>query len=159
MLHIHYFLRGKEIDPKDGTPVRSAPIYSAEEAHQLREFLEVSLEKGDCKADDTMVMHPEVFEKDDDTNAHIDYIYAAANLRAEMYRIEKTSRIHVKRIAGRIVPAIATTTACVSGLATLELIKLAQDLPKMKPETKHLLTSTSLERYNNTFLNLAIPGK
>jgi len=33
-----------------------------------------------------------------------------------MYNIETSDRLRIKRIAGRIVPAIATTTAAVSGL-------------------------------------------
>ena len=63
------------------------------------------------------------FEKDDDANGHIDFITAASNLRAANYRIEPSDRFKTKRIAGRIVPAIATTTAAVAGLATIELVK------------------------------------
>lgn len=32
-------------------------------------------------------LHPSVFEKDDDQNYHIDFIHAAANLRARNYKI------------------------------------------------------------------------
>nr|CAH8875316.1 unnamed protein product [Trichobilharzia regenti] len=63
------------------------------------------------------------FEKDDDNLAHVDFITSAANLRAVMYSLQTTPRHTVKRIAGRIVPAIATTTATVSGLVCLELLK------------------------------------
>ena len=38
------------------------------------------------------------------------------NLRATMYSIENVDRFKTKLIAGRIVPAIATTTAAVAGL-------------------------------------------
>ena len=43
------------------------------------------------------------------------------NLRASMYGIEVVDRLKIKRIAGRIVPAIATTTAAVAGLVSLSL--------------------------------------
>ena len=38
-----------------------------------------------------------------------------------MYSIESADQYKTKRIAGRIVPAIATTTAAVSGLVSLIL--------------------------------------
>ena len=51
-----------------------------------------------------------------DSNFHIDYIAAVANLRARMYSIPEVERLKIKAIAGRIMPAIATTTSAVSGL-------------------------------------------
>ncbi|XP_077988676.1 ubiquitin-like modifier-activating enzyme 6 isoform X2 [Glandiceps talaboti] len=91
-----------------------------------------------------LVLNPVVFEKDDDTNSHIDFITAASNLRATMYSIDNVDRLKTKRIAGRIVPAIATTTAAVSGLVAVELIKIVRKAP--------------LEHFKNCFLNLALPS-
>jgi ubiquitin-activating enzyme E1 len=68
--------------------------------------------------------HPLDFEKDDDDNFHIDFVTAAANLRARNYDIQTADRLKVKMIAGKIIPAIATTTAAVTGLSMLELFKV-----------------------------------
>jgi ubiquitin-activating enzyme E1 len=71
-----------------------------------------------------LALKPLDFEKDDDTNFHIDFIGAAANLRARMYAIPEVERLKVKAIAGRIMPAIATTTGAVSGLVSSSLPRI-----------------------------------
>lgn len=65
------------------------------------------------------------FEKDDDTNGHIDFMTACANLRARNYKIKEAPRYKIKLIAGKIIPAIATTTAMVVGICGLEFYKWA----------------------------------
>ena len=49
-------------------------------------------------------IHPETFEKDNDSNHHIDFIYNCANLRAQNYNILTAEREIIKQKAGRIIP-------------------------------------------------------
>ena len=89
----------------------------------------------------TWQTNPVDFEKDDDL--HITLIAAASNLRAVNYGIEPADKHRSKLIAGRIIPAIATTTALVAGLVCLELYKLVAGRP--------------LDAFKNSFANLALP--
>eukprot|EP00796_Vickermania_ingenoplastis_P005332 gene5332-3831_t len=69
---------------------------------------------------------PLEFEKDDDQNFHIDFVAAASNLRAGNYAIPLQDKMKVKLVAGKIIPAIATTTSAVTGLSLIELLKVLQ---------------------------------
>ncbi|GJP80558.1 hypothetical protein CLOP_g10761, partial [Closterium sp. NIES-67] len=88
-------------------------------------------------------MVPVQFEKDDDTNYHMDLIASLANLRARNYTIGEVDKLKAKFIAGRIIPAIATTTALATGLVCLELYKVLQ--------------GAKAPALRNTFANLALP--
>lgn len=83
------------------------------------------------------------FEKDDDTNFHIDFISAVANLRARNYSIEEVPRHKVKLIAGKIIPAIATATAMIVGAVGFEMFKF--------------VAGKDVSVFRNAFCNLAIP--
>ncbi|WCJ34795.1 ubiquitin-activating enzyme 1 [Euphorbia peplus] len=89
-------------------------------------------------------MKPIQFEKDDDSNFHMDLIAALANMRARNYSIPEVDKLKAKFIAGRIIPAIATSTAMATGLVCLELYKVLNGGHK-------------IEDYRNTFANLALP--
>ncbi len=66
-----------------------------------------------------MQVEAEEFVKDTDQNGHIDFIYSMANRRASNYKLDGMDWTTTKLKAGRIVPALATTTTCVAGLQTL----------------------------------------
>lgn len=67
---------------------------------------------------------PEKFEKDNDENFHVFFINLCANLRAKNYNLPLSNEQKTKMIAGRIVPAIATTTSIITGFACLQLLAL-----------------------------------
>ncbi|KIH64166.1 repeat in ubiquitin-activating protein, partial [Ancylostoma duodenale] len=90
-------------------------------ADGVLEQLKVKLARLNTKS--IQKLNPIDFEKDDDTNHHMEMITAASNLRAENYSIQPADRMKTKQIAGRIIPAIATTTATVAGLVCIELYK------------------------------------
>jgi ubiquitin-activating enzyme E1 len=66
----------------------------------------------------------EHFEKDDDSNHHMEFIASTANIRASIYRIEPQDIQSSKQIAGKIIPALATSTAAISGFLALEMYKV-----------------------------------
>lgn len=90
--------------------------------------------KADLYAVDTSTLQPAQahdFEKDDDSNFHVDFLTVATNLRAWNYDIKSSPRHTVKVTAGKIIPALATTTAMVCGLVDIEFCKLVMGLQNM----------------------------
>eukprot|EP00939_MAST-03C_sp_MAST-3C-sp1_P000354 g354.t1 len=86
--------------------------------------------------------NPADFEKDQDMNFHIDFIESYSNLRANAYNIKTGTRHKCKMIAGKILPAILTATASITGLIMIELYKLVQNKP--------------LNAVRNAFCNLGV---
>ncbi|CAH9125867.1 unnamed protein product [Cuscuta epithymum] len=65
------------------------------------------------------------FDKDD--QLAVEFITAAANIRATSFGIPSHSLFETKGIAGNIVHAVATTNAIISGLIVIEAIKVLQN--------------------------------
>jgi hypothetical protein len=86
----------------------------------------------------------EEFEKDNDDNFHVDFIHAMTNVRATNYKLDEMDWITVKIKAGKIIPALATTTAAIAALQTIEVIRY--------------LKESKIEDYKWTFLNLSVPS-
>jgi ubiquitin-activating enzyme E1 len=85
---------------------------------------------------------PQIFDKDNDTNYHIMWINATSNIRALNYSIEPVDFYTTKGIAGKIIPAVATTTSIVAGLITIEMMKY--------------LYCNQINNFKSTFVNLAL---
>jgi ubiquitin-activating enzyme E1 len=89
----------------------------------------------------------EEFEKDDERNSHVKFISACANLRASNYHIKNVSRFEIKGIAGKIIPALSTTTSVISGIVSIEYFKYL-----------HLKKYGNLkvEYFNNYYISMGI---
>jgi ubiquitin-activating enzyme E1 len=75
-------------------------------------------------------LFPVEFEKDDETNYHMEVIAGLANMRARNYSVTEVDKLKAKLIAGRIIPAIATATAVATGLVCMELYKVSSLSPR-----------------------------
>ena len=65
------------------------------------------------------------FDKDD--QLAVEFVTAAANIRAASFGIPLHSLFEAKGIAGNIVHAVATTNAIIAGLIVIEAIKVLQN--------------------------------
>ena len=87
-------------------------------------------------------LHPLHFDKDDDSMMQA--VAAVSNMRAACYGIPPQDLHASRRIAGNIIPAIATTTAVVAGLAAMEMLR-------------YLAGELDVSCYRCAFLNMALP--
>jgi hypothetical protein len=141
-----------EPEPEQLELEQDPELESDESAEELKaRFMKAAVEAAGA------AVSPQEFEKDEDANGHVDFLHAAANLRARSYGLPPMEWIDVKLKAGRIIPALVTTTALVSGLLCVELVKVLGHQRRIGDETV-AKTGWPVDRFKSTFLNLAVPN-
>ena len=106
----------------------------------------------DAQEDDLFInseiqkLKPKVQIFDKDNELYIKWINCTSNLRAINYNIPIVDEYYTKGIAGKIIPAIATTTSAIAGLITIEMLKYM--IYKDTEENK-------INKYKSSFLNLS----
>jgi len=88
--------------------------------------IEKGIERLEKNKEKINTLIPEIFNKDKDENFHINCILALSNLRAENYKIEKCNFLKAKEVAGNIIPVVITSTATITGFASLQIYTMLQ---------------------------------
>lgn len=143
----------KDVIVPDFTPSDGVKIAANDEEEKANN----DMDTGDSEADELWNSLPrqadlagfklQPIEFDKDIDDHMLFVTACSNLRATNYSIPTEDTHRSRAIAGRIIPAIATTTALVTGLICFELYKVIGTPRK----------DLTIEAFKNGFVNLAIP--
>merc|ERR1711959_829582 len=144
--HVCSAIKSEPFAPKEGVKIQADPdeaVAAEERPEEAIETILASFPAPDELRAQGFCVHMNEFEKDDDSNFHMAFIPSLANLRARSYAIPEVDFLQAKLKAGRIIPAIATTTAMVTGFVMLELCKL--------------INEKDFDDFRNTFANLALP--
>jgi len=141
-----------DFSPKQGLKIAANEAEASKEKENVGGIMDV-----DSECDDIFASLPKPSEQagfrlnpiefDKDVDEHMLFVTACSNLRALNYSIPTSDTHRSRAIAGKIIPAIATTTALVTGLVCLELYKIIGTSKK----------ELTIDAYKNGFVNLAIP--
>jgi ubiquitin-activating enzyme E1 len=94
------------------------------------------------------------FNKDDDTLNHVDWLVTISNLRNLQYLIPLTNKYETRKIAGKIIPALITTTSIIAGYQIMEFIKIVS-MNLMEVDINKL-QETDITKFTNVYLNTGI---
>lgn len=136
----HFPIKQFQLSQEQASAIR-AQVDSKEESSTSAVSTDLHSELKDLISSLSLESRPESFEKDNDANGHVDFLHSASNCRAQVYSLKSAEWITVKLKAGRVVPALATTTAVVAALQTIEALKVMQ--------------GCTVRVHRNGFINLA----
>ena len=120
--HIKEYIKLYKAKPKKNKNFENKAFYE-EKIRKLKEDINIFLK------DNTNIIkfNPRQYDKDMADINEINYIYYSSSLRANNYNIQLLDKIKIKIIAGKIMPALITSTASISGLLALQLYVLCQN--------------------------------
>ncbi len=138
----------KNVDIPKFIPSTQKQTTKEEEMNEINS-LKNYLNNFDLKIIDKIKIKEEKFEKDDDTNYHVYFVNLCSKLRAENYRISKSDIQKTKIIAGKIIPAISSTTAAITGFSCMQLFTLLNSDNIDLVKNCYFNTSFNLYQINN----------
>lgn len=91
----------------------------------------------------------EDFDKDSINLNHVEFLTILTNIRNKIYSIELIDDFAVKGIAGKIIPALCTTTSVISGFVMIEFLRYCIICDKVNNINK-------IDNYSNNYINLSL---
>jgi ubiquitin-activating enzyme E1 len=120
--YIKEYSKQIEIKPKKMKTYENKSYYESK-IKEIKKIIEKYLSEKHCKIN----FKPIQYEKDTNDINQINYISYTSNLRAKNYNINNLDKMKIKIIAGKIMPALITSTSSVAGLLALQLYVICQN--------------------------------
>lgn len=120
--YIKEYSRKIVIKPKILRPFENKEFYE-EKIKEIKKEIEKYLSENK----NNINYFPIQYDKDTTDINIINFVSYTSNLRAKNYNIENLEKIKIKIIAGKIMPALITSTSSIAGLLALQLYVLSQN--------------------------------
>jgi len=99
----------------------------------------------------------EDFDKDAHHLNHVKFIEILTNIRSSIYSIELIDEFTTKGIAGKIIPALCTTTSVASGLLIVEFLKYCMNDESTNGNSNWNWNGNgNVNNYANNYINLSL---
>ena len=120
--YIREYSKKIEIKPQKMKTFENKSYYES----KIKE-IKKTIEKYLSKNKNNINFNPIQYEKDTNDINQINFISYTSNLRAKNYNIDNLDKMKIKIIAGKIMPALITSTSSVAGLLALQLYVICQN--------------------------------